>query len=51
MAVEFDFEGVRDDGQEYSNTYVNLIQIKGGKVAEVREFAYDYGKFSKAWES
>jgi len=48
-AVEFDAEGVRDDGYKYRNSYVVLLTIKGGKVVEGREFAFDYDKFREAW--
>jgi ketosteroid isomerase-like protein len=49
VAVEFDAEGTRDDGYKYLNSYVVLLRVKGGKVVEGREFAFDYEKFREAW--
>jgi ketosteroid isomerase-like protein len=41
-AVEFDLEAKLQDGSPYSNSYVILIHIKGGKAVRSKEFPYDF---------
>ena len=49
VAVEFHWEGTRDDGRNFDNKYVLLLHLKGGKVVEGREFCFDYDRNREAW--
>ena len=48
VAVDFGIEGTLKNGSPYKNTYVILIQIKGGKMVRSKEFPYDLDAVRKA---
>jgi len=49
VAVEFDMDATLEDGRSYTNNYVVLLQIRGGKTVDVREFSFDYETLKKSW--
>jgi ketosteroid isomerase-like protein len=36
--AEYTFEGHTADGRPYTNTYVNLLRVRNGKIVESKEF-------------
>ena len=47
-AVEFGIDAKLRDGSPYHNSYVILLQIKGGKMVRSQEFPYDFDAVKKA---
>ncbi len=47
-AVEFSIEATLQNGSPYKNTYVILLDLKGGKMVRSKEFPYDFEAIRRA---
>lgn len=49
VIVELDAKGKTKGGQDYANTYMMRLSLKGGKATEVREFILDHDASARVW--
>jgi ketosteroid isomerase-like protein len=50
IAVEWDIEEADREGQEFHNSGVTIIRVKGGKAVSIKEYIFDAVSLEEAWK-
>jgi ketosteroid isomerase-like protein len=50
IAVEWDIEEADREGQEFHNSGVTIIRVKGGKAVSIKEYIFDADSLKEAWK-
>jgi ketosteroid isomerase-like protein len=51
VASEFSVKYTNKHGEHFENSGVTVIQVKNGKVAQIKDYYFDVEKLNKAWRT